>query len=119
MVTRKVKIISAVSVISAVAIAVLVIGLVFGLRHKNNKNNDTRFENITGNNRCDTLEPSDLTGNGKSCSCGKDSNSDHKLQGGNCLKQAEWCFVQICSQDECDGICKAIINFDKSFYKSL
>ncbi len=55
MVTRKVKIISAVSVIFAVTIAVLVIGLVFGLRHKNSNNNDKIFEGITEFNRCDIL----------------------------------------------------------------
>ncbi len=124
MVSRKAKIICIVSVVVAVSIAALVVGLYFGLR-------DTGGDEITQEvtitpattNRCEIIKPSELKGNGKFCACGKDPDSDDTLQDDNCLNEIRdadgfnWCFANICSQAECDGLCEAILNFSGIFYK--
>lgn len=118
MVSRKAKIISVVLAVVTVSIAILVIGLYFGLRDKGNNNNDIVIKGGTTVNRCDVIKPSDLKGNGKFCSCGKESNSDHNLQNDNCYNNgsSDWCFSRVCSNKECNGLCKAVIDFSKGFY---
>lgn len=118
MVSRKVKIISIVSVVVAVCIAVLAVGLYFGLRDKGDNDDDIVIDGSTVANRCDVLKPSDLKGNGEFCSCGKESDSDHSLGNDNCYNNGtpNWCFARVCSQKECDGLCKAVIDFADEFY---
>jgi hypothetical protein len=118
MVSLKAKTICIATIVTAVAIAILVIGLYFGLR---NTGGDDSITIDSSGSRCDTIKPSELKGNGKFCACGKDSGSNHNLQDEDCFNietKSAWCFAHVCSKDECTGLCKAVLDFGKNFYEN-